>query len=348
LNGILENLAEPQTTDSIGSHERSQLDSMYIVGGRQRAPRTLSDGIQDWNGYDRGLITRLDPQTGVWTTCLEYASPSEIIPSEDPAITFQAGFLQGNELYVCTQTELMIYRVPEFERIWYLTHPWFNDVHHLRPSPRGTLLVANAGLEMVMELTTGGQVLHIWNVLGEEPWEHFSQQIDYRRVNTKPHRAHPNYIFCLDQEIWVTRFHQGDAICLDQPEKRIALSTERIHDGVVHEDHAFFTTVNGKVLVANLRTLKLEEVIDLNSMHDANVLLGWCRSLKIDGDKVWVGFSRIRPTKFRENVTWVMRGFKRLLPSHIACYDLCKRECMMEINLEPMGLSAIYSIFPAR
>ena len=89
------------------------------------------------------------------------------------------------------------------------------------------------------------------------------------------------------------------------------------------------------------------------------------------------GFSRIRPTELRENVEWIKRSLKSRLrpfipkpfrknknkyaaknktglptgqktemPTHIACYDLKKKECVFEMNLEPHGISAIFSIFP--
>jgi hypothetical protein len=105
--------------------------------------------------------------------------------------------------------------------------------------------------------------------------------------------------------------------------------------------------VNGCIYVVDASTLTVERVIDLNQMHSDDTLLGWCRSLLVDGDRMWVGFSRIRPTKWRENVGWVMRGFKDARPTHIACYDLSKSECVAEIDVEPMGLNVVYSIFPA-
>jgi len=42
-----------------------------------------------------------------------------------------------------------------------------------------------------------------------------------------------------------------------------------------------------------------------------------------------------------------MHGFKSVLPTRVACYDLRKRQCITEIDLEPLELGAIYSIFPA-
>lgn len=320
---------------------------LYVIGGEQRNARSLLDGNQDWNGYERGMILEVNPETGDATSRLEYTSPPEVCAEEDPAITFQASTLRDGRLYTCTQTELMVYGLPAFEREVYITKPFLNDVHHVNLSPEGHLLVANAGLEMVLEISLDGEIKRAWNVLGEEPWARVSPDVDYRRISTKPHRSHPNYVFCVGEEIWATRFHQGDAICLTNRERRMEISGERIHDGVVHEGRVYFTTVDGTVVVVNASTLEKEEVIDLNAMHAEPALLGWCRSLWIDGERLWVGFSRIRPTKFRENVSWVMRGFKRVMPTRVACYDLRRRRCVAEIDLEPVGLGAVYSIFPA-
>lgn len=322
------------------------VDDLYVIGGRQETERPLRAGNKNWNGYDQGVILRIRPSTGEWEECVTYISPPNVFSPENSAITFQAGTMKDNLLYICTQTELLVFELPAFKQIGYLSLPFFNDLHHVHPAPSGGLLVANAGLEMVLEMTLAGEVRKAWNVLGEEPWQ-LKSDTDFRKVNTKPHRSHPNYVFYLGSEPWATRFHQGDAISLTQPDKRIEISKERIHDGVVHDGKIYFTSVNGWIHIANSSTLKIEEAINLNDMHPEETLLGWCRSLFVDGDKLWVGFSRIRPTKWRENVTWLMRGFKSVKPAHIACYDLAKRECVVEVDLEPMGLNAVYSIFPA-
>lgn len=322
------------------------VNDLYVIGGRQRMLRPLRAGNRDWNGYQEGVIVRINPAAGEWEQCVSYVSPPEVCPAEDAAITFQASTICGHYLYVCTQTEVLIYRLPEFEQIGYLSLPFFNDLHHVRPTPGGNILVAVAGLEMVVEVTMAGEVCRAWNVLGEEPWQ-LSSDIDFRKLSTKPHRSHPNYLFYTGTDAWATRFHQGDAICLTQPAKRIDISSERIHDGVVSDGRIYFTSVNGWIHIANSSTLTIEATIDLNEMHSDETLLGWCRSLLVVGDKLWVGFSRIRPTKWRNNVGWLIRGFKDARPTHIACYDLAARECIVEIDLEPMGLNAVYSIFPA-
>jgi hypothetical protein len=322
-------------------------DSLLIVGGRQRAPRSLLENDSEWYDYQSGLLLRLDGPTGQVESLLEYSSPPSAAGPNDPVL-FKSGHVEGDILYLCTQTEVMSYRLPSLELLAYHSLPCFNDVHHVRPGPDGGLLVASSGLELVLELGPDGQPRRLWNVLGEEPWGRFSPDIDYRRgISTKPHRAHPNFIFLDGEEIWCTRFEQKDALCLTRPERRINIGLERVHDGLTRDGLAYFTTVNGQVVIANLATLAIEAVIDLSAMHEADTLLGWCRGLYLaDNGLAWVGFSRIRPTKFRQAVSWVRQGFRPSRPTHIGLYDLERRQCLAQIQLEEHGLNAVFSILP--
>jgi hypothetical protein len=101
------------------------------------------------------------------------------------------------------------------------------------------------------------------------------------------------------------------------------------------------------VVIADTRSLKVVEVIDLAKLHPSDMLLGWARGLHIDGRYMWVGFSRIRPTKFRENLGWVLQGLKRDFGTHVGCYDLLARKSVAQFNVEEFGLSAIFGIYPA-
>lgn len=323
------------------------LEALYVVGGRQREARPLRAGERPWQGYDRALILRVDARTGLVSTAFEYVPPPDVVSGPEAAISFQASAIEDNRLYTCTQTEVIVYAIPHFERLHYVSLPCFNDVHHVRPSLSGNILVANAGLEMVLEMTTDGEIVEAWSALGEEPWQHVDRELDYRKLNTKPHRAHPNFVFYRGRELWVTRFEQGDAVSLSPPGQSVQVSSRRIHDGLVANGQVLFTSVDGTVVIFDAATLERVEVLDLNTFHDDRSLLGWCRGLLLDGDRLWVGFSRIRPTQVRENVAWVARGFRRGKSTHIACYDLVRRMCVAEIDLEPSGLAAVYSILPA-
>ena len=304
-------------------------------------------GQEIFQGYDRGLVLEVETLSGEVSVCFEYDSPAEVLGGQDAAISLQASTIEGDRLYTCTETEVMVYAIPQFELLDYVSLPCFNDVHHVRPSPSGNIALANAGLEMVLEMTSEGEIIRAWNALGEDPWAHVDPEVDYRKVSTKPHQAHPNYIFYLGSELWATRFHQGDAISLEESDRSIQLSDERVHDGLLHDGKLYFTTVDGTIVVADAERLEVIERIDLAAFSDERMLLGWCRGVLVDGPRLWVGFSRIRPTQFRENVSWVARGFRRGKPTHLACYDLERRTCLTEIDLEPVGLSALYSILPA-
>jgi hypothetical protein len=177
--------------------------------------------------------------------------------------------------------------------------------------------------------------------------------IDYRKVaTTKPHVSHPNFVFFLDGEPWVTRFQQRDAVSLDGNSRgRIYhLGTEGVHDGHVAGKYIYFTTVNGRILRFGLAS-GAKEIFDLNCMRgsDGDRPLGWCRGILPLGNDAWVGFSRIRYTALRQNLDWIRRGFRDAdrrppAPTRIARFDLAEGELIEEIDLEEAGMNTIFSV----
>jgi hypothetical protein len=322
------------------------MSGLYVSGGRQR--NTMFRKLEEWQAYEQALLIELDPATNQSRARVEYVSPPEVCAEELPSILFKSASIRGNKLYICTSTEVLVYELPGFRLLHYVSLPCFNDLHHVCPTQRGTLLVAVTGLDMVVEITTAGTLLREWSVLGGDPWARFSRETDYRRVaSTKPHQSHPNHVFELDGEIWVTRLNQRDAICLSKPGARIDIAIQRPHDGYIFGDRIYFTTVDGHVAIANCKSLKIEETIDLNQMgNQSGHVLGWCRGvLPIDERWLWMGFTRVRPTKFVENVAWVKHGgMHRHKASHLALYDLQRKRCEQEIELEPHGLGVVFSL----
>jgi hypothetical protein len=320
---------------------------LYVTGGRQRGLRPLTAGL-DWYEYEAAQVVEVDPASGTSAPVLEYVSPPEATPDGGGTILFKSGTLLDGKLWTCTQTEVLIYRLPSWEREAYISLPVFNDLHHVLPLDDGKMLVAASGLDMVFEVATDGTVTRSWDVTGRSLWHRFSPDQDYRKVpTTKPHASHPNFVFALGSELWATRFEQRDAVSLTQPGRRIDIGTERVHDGVVFGETIFFTTVNGSLVLVDVPTLRVRKVIDLTTLHPPDVLLGWTRGLYVvDEMTVWVGFSRIRPTKFRENLGWLARGFKRDFGTHIGLYDLNRMENLAQISVEAAGLSAVFGIYP--
>ena len=323
---------------------------LYLLGGKQRS--LLVKGEKEWDLYESALILKLDTTSGAVQTCVEYKSRSDARPHQHSACLFKSGTLVGDLLYACTNTEILVFRVPAFEQLNYISLPCFNDVHHVTPCRDGTLLVVNTGLDMVVRMTPEGVPIEEWDVLGGSSWQRFSRDIDYRKVaSTKPHQSHPNYAFQLGGDVWVTRLYQRDAVCLTDSGKRINIALELPDDGVVRGKEIYFTLVDGRVALANADTLTVDKVIDFKTMDDPNALLGWCRGvLPVVHEKLWVGFTRVRKTRFLDNVLWVKRVFKEGMiekPTHIALYDIENNRRLREFDLEPHGMNIIYSIFQA-
>jgi hypothetical protein len=335
------------------------MDKLYVLGGRQRRPGLRETTYEnEWCLYEAALILEVDTNSGVVRTCVEYQSPLEVLPGNRPGAHFHSGALVGNMLYTCTTTEVLIYSVPEFKQIGYISLPCFNDLHHVTPSSDGNLLVVSTGLDMVVKITPRGEIVGEWSVLDETLWVRFSQSIDYRKENTKPHVSHPNFAFELDNEVWTTRYYQRDAISLNGSKRRIEFGGEGNHDGFLYGEWILFTAVDGKVVIVNRRNLQTEQIIDLRQIQDLRrrqdggqpMVPAWCRGLlPVDERRIWVGFTRMRKTIFRENIRWVKNilGHTVKRPTHIALFDIVEKQCLKELDLEPYGLHTVFGIFPA-
>ncbi len=319
-----------------------------VMGGKQRMSAVWK---QKWFAYERALLLRLDTTTGKVETLIEYESPDECTAGKDASICFKAGSIYDKELYLCTSTEVLSFRLSDFSRTHRISLPCFNDLHHVWRKGDRTYIVST-GLDMVVTLDAQFRPVEYVNVLGKDPWCRFSPSEDYRKfVTTKPHESHPNYIFELNHEIWVTRFEQRDAVCLAAPQKRIVIGGERVHDGFVIDDRVYFTTVDGTIVVTDGRTQEIEDVFDINLADDRPNPLGWCRGLHIEGNTAYVGFSSLRSTPFRENLAWLKRGrfnttmeSQRPLPPRVVEYDLRTRTITNEFGFSNCGLAAVFSM----
>ena len=323
---------------------------LYLIGGEQK--RSFVIGDDDEHRFKTAIIVRLDTDSGLASVETEYQSPMSVKCHPDSSNTFGSSTINNSILYTCTPTEVLLFKLPEFTPAGYVSLPCFHALHHVQPTSDGTLLIANTGLDMVMEINLDGEILREWNVLGAAAWgERFSKFTDYRRVvSTKPHRSHPNFVFRLGNEVWVTRFWQKDAVCLTTPNRRIEIGLERCHDGVLYEGSLYFTTVDGNLVVVDAENLAITSSIDLKAMSpNRSTLSGWCRGVLVaDRHLVWVGFTRVRKTMIMDNLIWVKKGFREVdAPTRVALYDIKKRCCLKEINLEEHRINILFSIQPA-
>jgi hypothetical protein len=326
------------------------VETLWVVGGMQRG---TPHWTREWRLYKKGIVVRVD--SGRPSTVLEYESPPEHCPDGKASIVFKAGTVAGDRAYLCTQTEVLICDFPSFAIRKVVSLPCFNDLHHVAVAPDGRLFVAVTGLDAVAELTPEGDLVRLVGVLEGSVWDRFSESIDYRKVaTTKPHRSHPNYVFFLQGQPWVTRFEQRDAVPLDgngggRPPFR--LGSEGVHDGHPAGRFLYFTAVNGLILRFDLESNALH-TFDLNALARSDTPLGWCRGVLPLGACAWVGFSRIRYTALRQNLDWMRRGFRDSdrhppAPTRIAKYDLERGMLLQEVDLEPAGMNTVFSIHAA-
>lgn len=334
-----------------------QNQTILVSGGRQRA-KALD--LQEWQAYQSGVIVAVDSQTLEPVKVVEYQTPSPYCPDRLPSIVFKAGDLSkdGKQLLVCTQTEILEFDTRSWENSFHFSHPTFNDLHHVCYQGDDNLLVANTGLDQVIKIRRNqenghaGEIVETWSTGTTPTWEKFDPAIDYRkRSTTKPHECHPNFVFSHRGKNFATRFHQQDAVDLSQPDFQIKIGAGNPHDGLVRENHVTFTTTNGHVCVFDLESGNELSRINLNSINESEQQLGWCRGICYESDfSAWVGFSRIRPTRFRQNLSWIKQGFKSrgeygTRPTRIAKYDLQQKKIVHEIDLEKVGLNAVFGIY---
>ncbi len=327
----------------------------FITGGRQRAAHLRTR--DEWHAYGKAVLLHLDTDTGVARCVLEYESPEGRRPVRDPSFVFKAGSWDGDHLLLCTQTEVVIFDPRAGSVARTVSHPWLNDVHHVERID-GRLHVVSTGLDALLVFDEADeQVVEVHSATGADPWAQRSRDVDYRLLaTTKPHQAHPNYVYRHHGQRWISRFEQRDTLRIDGEPLSLRLSDDPVHDGVVVGEDVWFTAVSGQVIVARPDEQQVVARYDLNAMESGPARpLGWCRGIRVEGSRsghrTLLGFSRLRPTTLKQNLAWLRRPLGRQPephPTRVAAYDLAAGEKLETWPLEQTGISSIFSILPAR
>jgi hypothetical protein len=145
----------------------------------------------------------------------------------EKAIPGATGIATWDQVVVaCSWIDQCCYLVRPDEDVVSITHPWFNYLHSVDRTPRGTLLLASAGSDVIMEITSNGEV--IWEWFGPEHGYdtrpngtalHVDRNIDYRplRKGTTDQAMHvTSATLMADGTLLATLFHQGTLVAIDR------------------------------------------------------------------------------------------------------------------------------------
>ncbi len=319
----------------------------FVTGGRQRPSHLLTR--EEWSAYDAAVLLELDTDSGAVRPVLEYASPPERTP-RTPSHVFKAASWDGDRLLLCTQTEVVVFdpATEQVERT--ISHPWFNDLHHVARID-GRLHVVSTGLDCVLEVDDDGTVETLHPAVPGAPWGRLDRDTDFRQVaTTKPHQSHPNYVLEGAGRRWVTRFEQRDVSPL-QGGPGVRIADDPIHDGVVEGDIAWFTVVSGQVVAVDLARRRVVARHHLAELGDEGGRpMGWCRGIHREADHTLLAFSRLRPTTLKRNLQWLRKPLGKqpeAAPTRICAYDLEGGRKLQTWSLEGHGISSIFSVLPA-
>ncbi|MDO6691872.1 hypothetical protein Q4574_01190 [Aliiglaciecola sp. 3_MG-2023] len=320
----------------------------------------LSGGCLRPNGFELGegkyygkaSLVLLDLESGEFSQLLTKTEGGENYPKEHPNLQFTAGCVDGDKLWLPTDTEVHCYSLPGLKPLSIFSHPCFHNIHSVHVL-NGDLVVTSTGLDNVVVMDIeNGEIKSILNTEGKDPWHRFDKHVDYRLVHsTRPHDSHPNFVFKIDEDLWATRCTQEDAVNLSKPTEIIDISLGgevSVHDGIWWENKLVFTRVDGYLVFSDPKSKKTLDTFDPFS-GALNRPMGWCRGLHIDGDIFYIGYSKLRKTNLKSKIKFLTKGnFKYSSGNNSLIVALNIRTKKVErIYTTPEGLiDAIYGILP--
>lgn len=115
--------------------------------------------------------------------------------------------------------------------------------------------------------------------------------------------VHPNHIIVSGERLLCTRLADRSVVDMRRFEPVIRELPGHPHDGVVHGEHFWLTTVNGLVLAHRMESSAgLWPEIARHDVFARTGRSGWCRGLAVTGEHLLVGLTGIRDqTRFSWN-----------------------------------------------
>ena len=312
-----------------------------LVGGTQRTAGVFDRDHERL--YEAGVAAVLDTGTGTVREVLRHRDEAQVCGGAPGEVGHcLKGISRDGEAWLLNTERSLLWMdgSGEVTRRW--SHPRLNDVHHALRH-RDVLWVAATGMDTVLEVR-GGEV-HREHHLGTGDTAPLG---DWRARSRKPHEVHPNHLYVREGRVWVTCLHGRSAREVGGSGS-LDVADERVHDGVLHDGCVWFTTVDGRLVARDLETGAVRHSVDLKQTSPRSGPLGWCRGLVLDGEVAWVGLTRIRATRWRQNLAW-MRGVVRgrqdatAHPTRVLGVRWATGEQIAEWEVEETGLHALFGM----
>lgn len=303
---------------------------VVVAGGRQgRAAGAVDRDHRPL--YDQATALLLDPATGALAPMLTWRTPD--LPTGF-GHRFGAPSVDGATLVLCTEREVVCV---DAQGARASSDRRYNDLHHARVID-GETWVAATGLDGVL---AGDRFLPVVEGARVPDGD--------LRLRDLPDRVHPNHLLVHRGRAWVTRGTRGDVVPVDGGPP-VKLAEVAVHDGVLTDEGAWFTGVDGRLVLADLDRGCVIRELHLDPGHGEP--LGWCRGLWVGEGTAWVGFTRIRTTRLRGHLAWVrgrLRGrpVATRRPTRLVQVDLRDGAILRELPTEDAGLDAIFGLVEA-
>lgn len=280
------------------------MEEKFLVSGG--IPRKYGELLSVGHALKQASLAEIDFANNRYIPKVSHVTAPELCVDNKPSIGFTTLSVHGKFIYVCTSTEVLVIDKITYEITRIYSEKLFHDLHHVNVI-NNRIYVVNTGMDTIFEYDMDFNDRKIYHTLGNDPFHKFSPDTNMNKfASTKPHETHTNNIFQIDGEPWITRMRLKEAVALHDPTKKMNIGVGRPHDGLVKGDFVYFTTVNGYVVIFNKHTFKKEEQIELKSSRGrSSAPLGWCRSLHVEEDCMYVGFTQLRTTKISENLGWI-------------------------------------------
>lgn len=172
---------------------------------------------------------------------------------------------QGQTLVACSWIDQCVYVLNGSDEISILTHPWFNYIHSVDLTPQHTFLLASAGSDLIVEISSRGEV--VWDWFGPEHGydtcpegtpAFFNRQVDYRamRRSTTEQAMHVTSAILLpNNTVLATLFHQGVLVSIEREtgEAQVVLDGLSRPHGIHRREGGFIIsdTLGHRILLLN-------------------------------------------------------------------------------------------------